>query len=61
MPEPIYDLPKHNLKAFIDVAKEVDDTQYGSLTVTFRIHDGYITDVVYQSFRRMRFGIPPKT
>lgn len=57
----IYELPKHNLKAFIDVAKEVDETKYGSITVTFRIHNGFITDVVYQSFRRTRFEIPKNT
>jgi len=58
---PIYELPKHNLKAFIDVAKEVERTPYGSITVTLRIHKGYITDVVYQEFRRTRFEIPKES
>lgn len=61
MPDIIYELPQHNLKAFIDVAKEVEEVPFGSITVTFRIHNGFITDVVYQSFRRTRFELPKKT
>lgn len=53
----ITDLPKHNLKAFIDVAKEVDEMQFGTITVTLRVHKGYITDIVYQEFKRKRFDV----
>ena len=51
---------QHNFKALINIAEQIDETQYGSITVTLRIHNGAITDLVYQSFKRTRLGSPDK-
>jgi hypothetical protein len=51
---------KHNALVFIDIAKKIDKTQYGSITFTIRIHDGYVTDIMDQTYSRKRYQIPKK-
>lgn len=50
-------LPNHNLEPLIDIARKVDKIGYGNMTVTLRIHDGFIVDVTEQSFQRKRYSV----
>lgn len=54
-------LSERNLPAHIDIEREVQETKYGQIMVTLRVHNSVIKDVVYQSFRRKRYDLDNPT
>ena len=48
---------KHNSQVLVAIASYIDEMPYGSITFTLRLHDGYVTDVMKQSYERKRFDI----
>ena len=50
----VYGLTKKNLWVYIDLEREVQDIRFGDMTVTFRIHEGVVTDALKQKFKRVR-------
>ena len=48
---------RHNLKAIKRIVSKVSEVPYGNLSYTLRNHNGFITDVTWQSFERERFDI----
>lgn len=53
----ISDLPNQNLQPLIDVAKRVDQVKFGTITMTFRVHQGLIVDITEQTFQRRRYNL----
>ena len=56
----ITDLPNQNLQPLIDVAKRVDQVKFGTITMTFRVHQGLIVDITEQTFQRRRYNLDNK-
>lgn len=52
----ITDLPNQNLKPLIDIAKRMDEVKFGTITMTFRVHQGLIVDITEQTFQRRRYN-----
>ena len=51
---------QHNSLVLIDIAKMIDETPYGSITFTLRMHDGFCTDIMEQNYQRKRYEIKKK-
>lgn len=47
----------HNAEPLEMIAKRVNEIKYGNVSVTLRVHDKKITDVVENSHQRFRFDI----
>jgi len=49
-----------NQEAFFEIQREVQNNPYANISLTLRVHEGGITDVIFQTFRRKRFTDPQK-
>lgn len=47
---------QHNAKVLVDIASMIDDTPYGTINFTLRMHNGYVTDVMEQNYQRKRYN-----
>lgn len=47
----------HNSKTFVDIAEMIEETPYGTINFTLRMHNGFVTDVMKQSYTRKRYDI----
>lgn len=47
----------HNSKAIVEIARMIEELPYGSITFTLRMHDGFVTDIMEQSYKRKRLKI----
>ncbi len=43
-----------NIESYTLIQNKVEKLQYGQTTVTLRIHNGRITDIMFQDFERVR-------
>lgn len=48
------DTSRQNIAAYVLIEKKVRKLKYGQSTVTIRIHDSRITDIMFQDFERRR-------
>ena len=51
------DVVKHNAKVFIYIAEMIEETPYGTINFTLRMHNGFVVDIMEQNYKRTRFPV----
>lgn len=59
LPEDI-DVPTFlkNQEAYFDIQREIQNNPFGMITLSIRVHQGQVTEIVHQTWRRKRFTKP---